>query len=127
MGSIVDQVEQPERAPEEGARCPICSALNVSGSLCRHVRWTFDQGDPVDFARFALETSAYRHPRGFRPKDIREPWWAAYGEWIVDRVMQRFEAIDGYVFGEVADLDLLALDIWRQFEPEPTRPPITRQ
>jgi hypothetical protein len=126
VGSIVDQVSQSDRPDGGAVRCPICAVPNVSGRFCRHVRWTFDQGDPVSFARFALETSAYRHPRGYRPRDIRSLWWSEHGEWVVERVLDRFAAIDGYVFGEPADLDLLALDVWRAFEPEPARPAIDR-
>ena len=127
MGSIIDQVHQQDQARDDGVRCPICAVPNVPGRFCRHVRWTFDQGDPVVFARFALETSAYRHPRGYRARDIRTPWWAEHGDWVVERVLDRFAALDGYVFGEPADLDLLALDIWREFEPEPSRPAIDRR
>jgi hypothetical protein len=116
VGSIVDQVSQPDGLDGGGVRCPVCAFLNVPGRFCRHVRWTFDQGDPVTFARFALETSAYRHPRGHRARDIRTAWWTEHGEWVVERVLERFAAIDGYVFGEPADLDLLALDIWREFD-----------
>ena len=127
MGTIVDQVEGTERADDAPVRCPICGVENVRMRYCRHVRWTFDQGDPLAFARFALETSAYRHPRGYTVRDLPEAWWRAHEEWIVERALERFAASDGYVFGELADLDLLTLDIWRAYQPEPERKAIARQ
>ena len=63
MGNIIQQLGGTD-APIT-VRCTICAQDNVPGRLCRHVRWTFDQGDPLDFARFALETSPYVQARGF--------------------------------------------------------------
>ena len=126
MGTILEQMNNSGE-PEPEARCPVCGAWNARLRYCRHVRWTFDQGDPIEFARFALETSTYKHPRGHRSRDIPQGWWQEHGEYILERVLQRFHAEDGYVFGELAELDLLTLDIWRAFEPEPTRAPIPRQ
>ena len=126
MGTIADQLTGAggDAAPE--VRCPLCGVMNAPMRYCRHVRWTFDQGDPLAFARFAVETSAYRHPRGYRACDIPRQWWTEHGDLVVERVLYRFEAADGYVFGELADLDLLTLDIWRAFQPEPERAPIHR-
>ncbi len=127
MGTILDQLEGREPGVTTVVPCPICGAANSAGAYCRHVRWTFDQGGPVDFARFAVETSAYRHPRGYKSCDIPSTWWGAQEEWILDRVLLRFAVKDGYVFGELAELDLLTLDLWRNFLPEPGRAQITRQ
>lgn len=107
-------------------RCPICAQPNEARRLCRHVRWTFDQGGPIDFASFALETSPYVQARGHSASDIPQSWFALRGDWIIDCVLLHFEAIDGFVFGEVADVDLLARDIWREFHPEPERAQLER-
>jgi hypothetical protein len=90
------------------------------------VRWTFDQGDPLDFARYALETSPYVHARGGRPSEISKDWWVGHGDWVVDQVLLHFDASDGFVFGDIAHLDLLARDVWRAFKPESGRPQIAR-
>lgn len=127
MGTILDQLEGNGQGASDGVRCPICSGPNRPGAYCRHVRWTFDQGGPVDFARFAVETSAYRHPRGYKSCDIRSAWWREQEEWILDRVLFRFAVSDGYVFGELAELDLLTLDVWRNFLPDPERAAIHRE
>lgn len=110
----------------EPVRCPICGTLNETMKYCRHVRWTFDQGDPLDFAHFALETSPYIRARGHTVRDIPTVWWDARAAWIVDRVLLHFDASDGYVFGEVGDMDLLARDVWREFRPDPVRPELIR-
>jgi hypothetical protein len=115
----------PNTAPTS-VRCPICAAPNQPGRLCRHVRWTFDQGGPIDFAVFALETSPYVRARGHKPSEISAAWLELYGEWIVDKVTTHFDASDGYVFGDLAHLDLLARDIWKEFRPENERPQMQR-
>jgi hypothetical protein len=107
-------------------RCPICAQPNARLHFCRHVRWTFDQGDPIEFARFALEMSPYVRARGGRPNEIPGVWWSSNGDWVVDKVLLHFDAIDGYVFGEVAGLDLLARGIWKAFSPDVARSEITR-
>src|SRR5690242_16588281 len=117
MGMLVEQAKDPEQPTL--TRCPICGQDNDTASRCKHVRWTFDQGDPIDFARFALETSPYVHARGGSPRDLKNDWWLAHGEWVVERVMLHFDARDGYVFGELVDLDRLARDIWLEFRPDP--------
>lgn len=126
MGRILDQVEGRDGSPPDGVRCPLCGQQNAAMRFCPHVRWTFDQGDPLEFARFAVETSPYVRARGGRPFEITEEWWLAHGEWIVDEVLLHFDASDGYVFGEVAHLDLLARDVWKAFKPEAGRPEIAR-
>ncbi len=107
-------------------RCPFCAHPNEPGRLCRHVRWTFDQGGPIEFACFALETSPYVQARGHSAKEISKFWLDEKGDWIVDCVLLHFEATDGFVFGQLADLDLLARDIWREFHPESERPRLDR-
>ncbi len=124
MGNIVDQVENREAA--QNVRCPICAYPNARMDYCRHVRWTFDQGDPIDFARFALETSPYPTARRFSLRDISQHWWDENVEWVVDQVMLHFDAADGYVFGHLADLDLLARDVWKAVRPDPVRPQMVR-
>jgi len=115
-----------ETSTAAAVRCVVCGAMNEPMRYCRHVRWTFDQGDPLDFAHFAIETSPYVTARGAKARDIPRQWWTLNGEWVVEQVALRFDAIDGYVFGEIADLDLLARDIWKRFRPDQERPAIPR-
>jgi hypothetical protein len=125
MGKLVDKaIDAPERTAP--IRCPICAHQNEGTNHCRHVRWTFDQGDPLDFARFALETSPYSQARGHKAGDIPKRWWMEHGEWVVDCVLLHFDAADGLVFGELSDVDLLARDILRRFSPEPERAHLQR-
>ena len=100
--------------------------MNEPMRYCRHVRWTFDQGGPLDFARFAVETSPYVSARGFKSSDIPNLWWNEHEGWVVEQVLLHFDAADGYVFGEIADLDLLARDVWKQFRPDSVRPSYAR-
>lgn len=117
MGTLTDQING---ASGSGAvTCRFCLRENTTGAYCKHVRWTFDQGDPIDFARFALETSPYVRARGRKPSEIPEFWWNERGEWVVDHVLELFEAYDGYVFGEIALLDVLARHIWKAYSPDP--------
>ncbi|HYM16647.1 MAG TPA: hypothetical protein VEZ14_13915 [Dehalococcoidia bacterium] len=111
--------ELTELPPE--VRCPICGLMNAWMRYCPHVRWTFDQGGPLDFARFAIETSPYIRGRGYEPSVIPDMWFNAQGEWIVEQVQLHFDAIDGYVFGHIGDLDVLTMDIWQLFRPDPAR------
>jgi hypothetical protein len=108
------------------ARCPICTQVNRDRDICRHMRWTFDQGGPLDFARFALESSPYIRGAGGKARDITTKWLEEHGDWIVDRVALRFDAVDGYVFGELSSLDNLARDIWQAYHPAPERSAIAR-
>lgn len=103
-------------------RCPICGMLfRLAAEHARHIRWTFDQGSPIAFAQFALETSPYLRGIGAQPRTIPDAWWESHGDWVVDRVLLHFDARDGYVFGDVAQLDRLARDIWKEFvEPAET-------
>ena len=117
--------ELPTEPPAE-VRCPICGQMNAWMRYCSHVRWQFDQGGPVDFARFAIETSPYIHGRGFEPSIIPEMWWTEKADWLVDQVLLRFDATDGYVFGYLGDLDILSKDIWQEFRPDPARRELTR-
>jgi hypothetical protein len=124
MPDMSDAAEGHEQQP---VRCPICGADNLPMQYCRHVRWTFDQGGPLDFAHFAMETSPYVTARGRSARDIPKPWWDAHADWIVDQVLFHFDASDGYVFGELARVDLLARDVWKEFHPDPIRPAMARQ
>jgi hypothetical protein len=125
MGTIVTGQDSSLES-DAPVRCPVCAQPNQRMRYCRHVRWTFDQGGPLDFARFAVETSPYVRARGHKVSDIPSFWWDERGEWVVDRVMLHFDASNGYVFGELSDLDLLARDIWKAFHPDPERPQIQR-
>jgi hypothetical protein len=124
VGSIIDQVEG--RRPASVARCPICGVENAPPNLCRHVRWRFEQGDALAFARHALEASPYVRGRGHKPADIPRQWWLDHGEWIMDQIDFRLHIGDGYLFGELVDLDLLARDVWKRFQPDHERQDIAR-
>ncbi len=126
MGNIVKQVEGQSQRPAETVRCPICAHPNAPGEHCRHVRWTFDQGDPIDFARFALYASPYTQARGYSVAAVPRSWWDENIEWVVDQVMLHFDAAAGYVFGNVVDLDLLSRDIWKAIHPDAARLDIVR-
>ena len=125
MGNLVDDAMNGAEVAEP-IRCPICAHRNERTNYCRHVRWTFDQGDPLDFARFALETSPYSQARGYKSGSIPKTWWMEHGEWVVECVLLHFDASDGLVFGELSDLDLLARDVLREFSPEPQRAQLQR-
>lgn len=122
MGSILEQVDG--KGAEVAARCPLCGHENRYLNYCRHVRWTFDQGGPIDFARYALETSPYVYGRYANPRDIPHGWWEQNGEWLLESLELRFHVGEGYVFGELAALDLIARDIWKRFRPDVERPAI---
>lgn len=107
-------------------RCPICAYPNEPRRMCRHVRWTFEQGGPIDFAKFALETSPYVQARGHASGEIPRRWWEEHGDFVVDQVLLHFDASDGFVFGELKDVDLLARDIWREYHPETERAEMQR-
>ncbi len=110
----MDSYGDPDRS--SGVHCPICGIFYPQAAdHSRHIRWTFEQGNPIEFARFAMTASPYVRGIGARLTDIPAGWWEQRGEWVVERVMRYFEAADGYVFGEVAQLDLLAMDIWKEF------------
>ncbi|MEX2246994.1 MAG: hypothetical protein WEC75_09930 [Dehalococcoidia bacterium] len=123
---MADFLDREPLATDEArpVRCPVCGTPNLPMQYCRHVRWTFDQGDPVDFARFAVETSPYVRNRGARPSDIIDLWWNENADWVIEQALLRFHAEDGYVFGELSDLDNLTRDIWQAFRPDPVRPSI---
>ncbi len=124
MGKIIQQVEG--RDTTRAIRCSICAQDNTPAHPCRHLRWTFEQGDPLDFARYAMETSPYVQARGHAAGEISTEWWIEHGQWVVDMVMIHFDAFDGFVFGELGDIDLLARDIWKEFHPDPVRPQMAR-
>jgi hypothetical protein len=116
MGTILDQANGWEQIP--APRCPICGRANDRANHCRHVRWTFDQGDPLDFARFALHNSPYVRGRGHQPSEIPQGWWQLNGDWIIEQIDYRLHIGDGYVFGELGDLDVFARDVWKRFRPD---------
>ena len=122
--AILDHVEGTQ--PQADVRCPLCGAGNTPGNHCRHVRWTFDQGDALDFTKFALETSPYTANRGLRTRDIPRPWWEEHAAWLFDELSLRFDISDGFVFADIAELDLLARDVWNEFQPDPSRPTVQR-
>jgi len=126
MGKLIEAVNGSGDDGAQPVRCPVCGASNLPMQYCRHVRWTFDQGGPLDFAHFALDTSPYVRARGASVRDIPRAWWDEHAEWIVEQALLHFDARDGYVFGEIVDVDLLARDIWKEFRPEPVRPAIAR-
>lgn len=121
---VVDAVE-PE-GQDGPVRCPNCGRENERMRYCRHVRWTFDQGGPIEFARFALETSPYTRARGYSTPDVDKALVADNADWIVDQVMLHFDAGDGYVFGELGNLDNFARIVWNHLHPEPERSPLLR-
>lgn len=128
MGRILDQLEG--KHPDEsgpGIRCPLCAATNEPGRHCRHVRWTFEQGGPLDFARTAVSGSPYTRLKGYRAAEIPPNWWFERGDHIVDLVLLHFDATEGFVFGELAHIDLLARDLWRLFRPETEFAPLARR
>lgn len=126
MGTLVRQAQGGGQEQPEAAKCLFCGRIVTHEAHCKHVRWTFDQGDPLDFARFALETSPYVRARGRRPSEIPEFWWNENAEWVCEQVMNYFDACDGFVFGELVDLDLLARDVWKRFAPENPRATLMR-
>ncbi len=110
----MDSYGDPDRS--SGVHCPICGiSYPQAADHSRHIRWTFQQGDPIDFARFAMTASPYVRGIGARVADVPAEWWQQHGEWVVERVLRHFEAEEGYVFGEVVQLDLLAMEIWKEF------------
>lgn len=126
MGRILDQVEGNEQPKAAAVRCPVCAQPNTADSTCWHVRWTFDRGGPMQFAKHAVSVSPVTAARGHKTDDIPAAWWDDNGEWLMKRMMVRFDAFEGFVFGELADVDLLAKDIWSRFRPEAARPEIQR-
>jgi hypothetical protein len=126
MGKLVNGLEGSGGEGAQAVRCPICGEHNLPMQYCRHVRWTFDQGGPLDFAHFALEMSPYVRARGASVRDIPRVWWDERVDWIVEQVLLHFDASDGYVFGEIVDMDLLARAVWKEFRPERARPSIVR-
>lgn len=126
MGSILDQVEGTERPATLAVRCPVCAQPNSAETKCRHVRWTFDRGGPLQFAKHALSVSPVTFARGNNVGEIPSPWWDANGDWLMGQLEMRFDACEGFVFGELGDIDLLAKDIWSRFQPEAPRAGITR-
>jgi hypothetical protein len=126
VDTIITHDEEAPPVPAGPVRCPFCAHPNEPGRMCRHVRWTFEQGGPIEFACFAIETSPYTQARGHSAREINSFWLQERGEWIIERVLHHFEATDGFVFGQLSDVDLLARDIWREFHPEPERPRMDR-
>ena len=116
MGTILNQLEGS--TPEKPVRCPLCGRGNTTMSHCRHVRWTFDQGGPLEFARHAVEVSPYTAGRGYSAADISATWLTTHGEKLMEMIDLHFGIDEGFVFGELVDIDILARDIWRMAKPE---------
>lgn len=126
MGSILDQVEGKAQVAALAVRCPVCAQANTAAATCRHVRWTFDRGGPLQFAKHALSVSPVTFARGNNVSDIPAAWWDANGDWLMEQLAMRFDACEGFVFGELGDIDLLAKDVWSRFQPEAPRAGMTR-
>jgi hypothetical protein len=45
---------------------------------------------------------------------------------LLERIPARLCVADGYVFGDWSDLDMLCMDVWHRFAPEPSRTGIDR-
>lgn len=121
MGTILDQLEGPDgnaNSDEQPVRCPFCGRGNISTRRCRHVRWTFDLGGPIEFAQHAVEVSPYTSGRGYSLAEIPDPWWNIHGEKVLELIDLHFGVDEGFVFGDLVDLDILARDIWRIIHPE---------
>jgi hypothetical protein len=88
---------------------------------CRHLRWAAEQGGPLDFVRHVLETSPYTEGRGLSASSIPDSWLEAHFDWVLQRIEARVDVEDGYCYSELVDLDLLCMDIWHAFAPEPAR------
>jgi hypothetical protein len=116
MGTIIDQMEGPGARAQQGVRCPLCGAPNTSNGQCRHVRWTFDRGGPLDFARHALSASPFSQRLGRNTAALNAEWMQAHGEEVIDLIMLHFGVDEGFVFGEIAQLDMLSRDMWRIFD-----------
>jgi hypothetical protein len=108
------------------ARCPVCGHSNSPTDTCKHVRWTFAQGSPIEFARRAVAESPCTERLGRKPSDISRDWWDGHGDRVIELIERRFVPLDGYVFGHIADLDLLSRDVWNEFAPQPERASIQR-
>lgn len=119
MGTIIDQMEGPGAKAHDGVRCPLCGAPNTASGQCRHVRWTFDRGGPLEFARYALGASPLTERLGRSAGEISAAWLQVHGDEIVDLIMLHFGVDEGFVFGEVAQLDMLARELWRMFTEVP--------
>lgn len=89
---------------------------------CRRLYWTPQRGGPLDFAKFAIETSPYTKRRGFSVKRIFPTWWESQQDWLLERILRHPDVVHGYCFGEPVDLDRLCMDIWHRHSPEPERP-----
>ena len=102
-------------------RCPRCGQGVEGKAGCRHLRWTPDRGGPVEFTKYVLETSPYTEGRGFHAGSIPSTWWEPRLDWLLERILIRLDVVDDYCFGDPVDLDLLCLDVWHRFAPEPER------
>ena len=105
----------------DDVRCPRCGQGAEREAGCRHLRWTPDRGGPVEITKYVLETSPYTEGRGFHAGSIPSAWWEQRRDWLLERVLTRLDVVDGYCFGDPVDLDLLSLDVWHLFAPEPDR------
>lgn len=104
-----------------GVRCPRCG-LSVSGQAgCQHLCWTPNRGGLVEFAKSVLYSSPVTKRRGSRPGEIPPAWWQEHRDWLLGQVAFRLDALEGYCFGDLSEIDRLCMDIWHRFAPEPAR------
>lgn len=107
-------------------RCPRCEQAVSEAAGCRHLRWAPSRGGPVAFAESVIRSSPTTTGGGYLPSSISSAWLEAEQDWLLERISRRLDVIDGYCFGEPGEADLLCLDIWRRFAPEPDRASIPR-
>ena len=121
MGTILDQMEGRDAriATQEGVRCPFCGAPNTANGQCRHVRWTFERGGPLDFARYLLGASPLTARLGRSAGEVSSQWLQQHGEQVMDLIALHFGIDEGFVFGDLGQMDLMARDLWRLHDGEP--------
>lgn len=104
-----------------GVCCPQCGQAAQERGGCRHLRWVPRRGNPIDFAKSVVASRPFAEDKSFTVSSIPQEWWEAQFDWLMDCIEMRFDVIDGYCFGDAVDLDLLRLDIWHRFAPQPER------
>ncbi len=102
-------------------RCPQCGEPAGAKGGCVHLRWRPGQGGPDVLARHVVVVSPYTKGRGFSAKSIPAAFWEAEQDWVLDRIFARLQVIEGYCFGDPADIDGLCRDIWHRVAPQPER------
>jgi hypothetical protein len=105
----------------DNRNCPRCGQQIFFQVGCRHLLWAAEQGGPLEFIRHVLEASPYTEGRGLEASAIPDSWLEERYDWLLERIDARVHIEDGYCFGELVDLDLLCMDVWHAFAPEPVR------